>query len=449
MLSRPNILLITIDSLRFDHLRLYGYDRETTPSIDALAKEGRAFLNSISHGGGTAEAFPSMREGVPPPASISQCDLGLKRGTSITRILKDYGYNTAAFNSNPYLSVHFGYDEGFDTFRHNLIGDVERHHTVTGGGIGPYLRLLTARPPIIRGRELSQDAVFWMSQAKPPFFAWIHYMDVHMPYLPPTKFISDIGANPSNRFSMLLRYRRMYRSNSRVFETLDPKQADLSFDDIRKVVDYYDGAIRYVDSCIADLVKGLEERGPADETRIIITADHGELLGEHGAIDHGYLYDKLLHVPLIVAARDQERKLERRTVTHLLVRRIIDQWARGEEFEDEEKDPDFADPARGIISSVVDHGRNSFSCRTERWKYIETVWEHPSRVVAELYNLKDDPGETENLSEEMNDVVRLFHGRIAEFLKRYDLDLSQGSKSRLSLTEERELTKRLRELGYE
>ena len=103
MKRKPNLLLITIDSIRTDHLSLFGYQRTTSPNISEFAKVGKNYVMAFSHGGGTPEAFPTILNGVPPPVDIKQHDLGLRRGTSIVKKLKERGYTTAAFNSNPYL----------------------------------------------------------------------------------------------------------------------------------------------------------------------------------------------------------------------------------------------------------------------------------------------------------------------------------------------------------
>ncbi|MHA1833105.1 MAG: sulfatase-like hydrolase/transferase, partial [Candidatus Baldrarchaeia archaeon] len=111
-----SIILITIDSLRVDHLRCYGYHRNTSPNIDSLASKGALFLQAVSNGGGTPEAFPSILASTLPPVRAEEYAIILKERSTIAEILKERGYNTGAFHSNPYLSKFFHYDKGFDTF---------------------------------------------------------------------------------------------------------------------------------------------------------------------------------------------------------------------------------------------------------------------------------------------------------------------------------------------
>ena len=102
--ENPNVILITIDALRVDHLGCYGYHRNTSPNIDGLASNGALFRQAISSGGGPREAFPSILASVPPPVRYEEYKSIIKENTTIAEVLRRNGYKTAAFNSNPYLS---------------------------------------------------------------------------------------------------------------------------------------------------------------------------------------------------------------------------------------------------------------------------------------------------------------------------------------------------------
>ncbi len=448
--NRPNVLLITIDSLRPDHLGVFGYSRETSPNIDRLASRGKNYKRAYAHGGGTPQAFPTMLAGVPPPTNVQQSDLGLRRGISIVHSLKNLGYVTGAFNSNPFLSTHFGYADDFDMFYHDLKGAVDGRHTFAGGGIAPFLRLITAKPPCVAGADLTKLALSWISKANAPFLAWVHYMDVHMPYLPPTEFVRAIEPKPSNRYYMVWIYRKMYRSNMRVYQSIDPHLSSLTRKDLARIVNYYDGAIRYVDYCIGELLQGLERQQRLQNTLVILTADHGELLGEHGLVDHGYLYDADIHVPLLIAGPGIVSETIDTPVTHLTIQATIENLL----FADEttavrQSNQGFADFKQGIIGSVVDTNRSSFSCRTEDWHYIETFDRVLRKNIVELYDLKSDPSETTNVSGNNPELARRFRDRIAKFVRANQAVKEDSMRGRLSGNEERELRRRLRELGYE
>jgi len=449
-LDKPNILLITIDSLRPDHLGTFGYGRETSPNIDELANRGRNFTMAFTHGGGTPQAFPPILAGVPPPVDVQQCNLRSKKGVKIVHLLKGLGYETGAFNSNPFLSSYYGYSDGFDQFFHDLKGAVDDRHTFAGGGIMPYLRLVFARPPYVIGEDLTQIALSWISRTKRPFFTWIHYMDVHMPYLPPTDSVRAIEHKPCSRYYMVWLYRKMYKSNKRVYRTMDPSLSNLTNRDLANIVNYYDGAIRYVDSCVGALLQGLESQRKLQNTLIILTADHGELLGEHGVVDHGYLYDQDIHVPLIFAGSNISNARVDTPVTHLAIQKtIMDILKVDESYSSNELARGFADFNQGIISTVVDVRRKSYSCRTMDWHYIETSDSVLNTNVFELYNLKDDPSEEENVAADHLDLVTRFHSRIDDFVSNNRSVGEIPGPRLISKNEEQELRRKFRELGYE
>ena len=118
----PNIILITVDCLRSDHLGCYGYTRNTSPNLDSLASEGALFLEAISNGGCTPCAFPSILASALPPVTHEGIVRLLKQSTPLAELLKRAGYHTAGFQCNPFLTSFFGYDRGFDVFDSSLGG---------------------------------------------------------------------------------------------------------------------------------------------------------------------------------------------------------------------------------------------------------------------------------------------------------------------------------------
>jgi len=448
MEDKPNILLITVDSLRPDHLGYFGYDIQTSPNIDALARRGKDYRSALSHGGGTSEAFPTILNGVLPPVDIKQCDLGLRRGASVVKRLKEKGYTTAAFNSNPYLSRFFGYADDFDLFFHNLKGVKERRHTVTDGGIYPLLKLITGNPPIIQGQELVHQFKTWLATVRAPFFAWIHFMDAHMPYLPPSDFVRMITPKPANRLYMVYLYRKMYESNRKVYQSLDPSRSTLTAEELRKIIEYYDAGVRYVDSCVGELLDILQDKVLLEDTTIFLTADHGELLGEHGLVDHGYLYEQIIHVPLIIAGRGITHEEVKEPTTHLLIPKTILDLAGIDDAAIAHNIDSYANLESGIISSVVDVNRNMYSIRTKSWHFIGTFDLITGRHLFELYNIAEDPMEAVNVSDSQPELLRMFSERVTNFIQTNSSELESPARA-LSKAEEKELSRRLKELGYE
>lgn len=448
-----NLVLITIDSLRYDHLSFAGYRRETSPNIDSLAAEGTNHTSAFSHGGGTEEAFPTMLTGIPPPVNIDQCERGIRRGATIAEILRRKGYSTAAFNSNPYLSAYFGYDEGFTLFCHDLEVNSRRAGVLSGSGLRTQSKvLLSLKPPITRGGPLTEQFLTWAAATSRPFFGWIHYMDVHMPYLPPRRSAGEIEIELLNRLSTMRMYRKMGISNRRVRNSMRSDESILSSSDIRKITDFYDAAIRYVDECVGQLMQGLKEQGQLENTLIILTADHGEMLGEKGAVDHGYLYDPVLHVPLIIAGGEPRNAVVEQPVTHTKVFETMAVAAGIDYGLQRTKWKSFADPNPGIVSSVIyDSSKSYVSCRTTKWKYIQTTDLNSKFQGFELYDLASDPHETDNVANSQQVELDSLRSQVYDFIlqqKQAESSHVAPASPPLSEEDERVLQERLRDLGY-
>lgn len=268
--NRPNLLFILVDTLRWDHLSTYGYARSTSPRIDALGEQGWVFENHISHAGQTVPATISMliskypvehgfvHEGPghfaknPPYFGSELVFLG--------DVLRDAGYRTGGFVANPFLTAKHNFDQSFDHFHH------ERG----------------------RGEVLTRAALRWIeeseTEAKSPFFAYLHLMDVHSPYEPPAPY--------AERYPKPSRGSLVYRNGP----APNASPSDLVF-----TVSLYDAQINYVDDLVAELLDGLEARGRLENTIVVLTADHGEEFLEHGGLGHGTsVYGELVNVPLIV-----------------------------------------------------------------------------------------------------------------------------------------------------
>jgi len=255
--SPPNVLLITIDTVRADHIGAYGATAAATPAIDRLAREGVRFADATTQAPLTGPAHAAILTGRYPArfGARDNASAPIPAGvTSIAELFKSNGYRTGGFVGAFILGPEYGFAHGFDTF------DASFARFNTG------MKLQAQR----RGGEVTDAAVAWIrsvqqpatSNQQPPltrWFAWVHLYDAHAPYDPPAPFRTRFQSSP------------------------------------------YDGEIAYVDSCVARLVATLEQGGQLDRTLVVVIADHGEGLGDHGEAEHGlFLYESVLHVPWIM-----------------------------------------------------------------------------------------------------------------------------------------------------
>ena len=244
--TRPDILLITIDTLRADHVGAYGASTGATPTIDALAARGTRFDDADTAVPLTGPSHATILTGQYPPAHGVRGNvvftLGSRYPTAATR-LKKLGYATAAFVGAYPVAAAFGFSQGFDTFD-------ESFHESSPGEQGAERR----------ANEVSDAALTWMAAAPHPYFAWLHYYDPHAPYDPPEPFRSRFAGKP------------------------------------------YDGEIAFADQQIARVLESLRASGREGTTIVALLADHGEGLGDHGEQTHGVLiYQSTMHVPFIMA----------------------------------------------------------------------------------------------------------------------------------------------------
>jgi arylsulfatase A-like enzyme/Tfp pilus assembly protein PilF len=253
--ARPNVLFITIDTLRADRLGVYGHAAAATPTLDGLAARGARFPTAIAHVPLTGPSHASMLTGLTPVGHGVRDNGGYVLPAEVKTAAGEFqqaGYGTAAFVSGFPLDRRFGFNRGFDTYDDHLPRGndtrrtpyVERFADATTDAV---LRWLGA-PASVAGAEGS------------PFFLWVHYYDPHAPYEPPGALAERFRQAP------------------------------------------YDGEIAFVDAQIARLLRALEEKDALARTLVLVTADHGEGLGEHGEGTHGlFVYDSTLKVPWIMA----------------------------------------------------------------------------------------------------------------------------------------------------
>ncbi|MGH9447572.1 MAG: sulfatase, partial [Terriglobia bacterium] len=246
-----NVLLITLDTVRADHLSCYAPGHARTPNLDALAARGARFKHATVQVPLTIPSHACIMTGTYPPVNRVRGMDGFvldKSHPTIASLTQAAGFATAAFVGSTVLDRRFGFSNGFTTYNDNMGKGI-----VEGGLPGVF--------PEVRASVVTDRAIAWLrSNGNKKFFLWCHYYDAHAPYWPPEP------------------YRRLYAH------------------------DLYSGEIAYTDSQVGRLFDFLKGQNVLGRTLIVVTADHGESLGEHGEATHGiFLYDSTLHVPLIIA----------------------------------------------------------------------------------------------------------------------------------------------------
>jgi len=286
----PNILLVVVDTLRADHLSLYGYQRPTSPNLQKLAAQSTVFENAIAPSSWTLPSHVSLLTGRYPHEHHVDQDysyFGFDYPT-IGDILRKQGYRTAAFSANGLLfSRERGFGHAFLHFEDDFqsAGSVFMR-TYYGHKLDELIYHLGIYRDVMgrrRAEDINRQALRWVDKSKRPFFVVLNYFDTHDPYLPPEPYLHQYSnkKNPGK-----------YSSRSWV--------ADLSPEQVQDTMDAYDGAIQYVDAQIGQLLKDLDARGLSHDTLLVVTSDHGEAFNEHGFMDHGNaLYSGLVRVPLI------------------------------------------------------------------------------------------------------------------------------------------------------
>jgi len=289
--SPSNILLITVDTLRADHLSSYGYPRRTTPNLDRLAAEGVRFDQTAVQWPKTTPSFASMFTATYSKDNDIVRRVGIPvscRFEMLAKVLKRRGYSTQAVVSNGALGSEFNFDQGFDTY-------VETWKlTSSHAGGNPNQAEAVTRLAVGLLDGLGREA-----RAGRPWFLWVHYIDPHFPYQPPGKwrdrFQGDRFADRSRQVPISDRPKQQMGGIGR--EQVLDGHGDLAF-----YVARYDAAVAYADAQIGELLAEMRRRGLLGRTLTAFTSDHGESLGEHAYyFDHGrFGFQTCLRVPLIL-----------------------------------------------------------------------------------------------------------------------------------------------------
>jgi len=429
----PSIVLVTMDTTRADHLGCYGDDAARTPHLDQLARESVLFSQAIAQAAVTPVSHASILTGLEPyhhglrVLHGTQSNRLAEDKVTLAEVLRDAGYRTAAFVSAFPAGSRFGLAQGFETFDEQFEKPPGKQ-TVSPGGI--VNTGLTQR----RADATTDRALAWLAQETGPVFLWVHYFDPHDPLIqPPASFLEQF-----------------------------PKASGSEEDRLREL---YDIEVSYMDREIGRLLEGVQSTLGLDRTMTIVTADHGQGLGDHDWWTHGILYQEQIRVPLLIrlpgdegAAASAGKRVDSTVRSIDLVPTVLeaagiprDAWpdpldgrslvhllqpgtTEGDRIAYADSINRLTYNSTRTIQDVKDDVL--FALVRPPWKYIHHLLH---RDDSELYNLDQDPGETTNLYSDLPDVVKGFQ---IELKQRHVMPRSQSEPR------DDDTSKRLESLGY-
>jgi len=430
-MSKPNILFLTVDCLRYDRCGFNGYTRQTTPTLTELARSSLVFDTAVSTGPYTPESVPGFLAGLHGYNSAYYSDVDWTAIPNDAKTLAshfhDSGWETIATISNPQLTTERNFNTGFDSFRNLRTEDSETEIGNPPGSAGPLRKRVSSVLRSVRDQTRSMEntsissvlyALYRYQQLRTdwpttrgevvvdslldeldardrgrPFFAWTHLMDLHAPLHPDSIREGGLAWSDATARHLLADAGRMANQHTPAYETM------------------YDSALRYVDAQIARVVEYLQEAGVWNETILVVTADHGEALFERGVYAHQYhnLFDELLHVPFLVRTPDGtadrfDAPFSLAWIHELLsdladIKRGPLPAASGRSSHLDDKDHAIA------LSDSVSHRGHTVTARTARHKFVQHFGEplyrehrlasavDPFNGEGVTYDLRADPAE--------------------------------------------------------
>ena len=417
------VFLITVDCLRADHVGCIG-GGNLTPNIDRLAKDSVVFTRAFANGPGTNQSFPAI---------LTSTYFFMHGGmqllpcyTTLAEVLSEHGFKTVGFHSNPFLSKALGWNKGFSEFYDFMEMIKSPSASIARSSwsasilksINKLIKVFNNRKaqsimrkiyywwnrfeiPYVEGNKLTKYVINWMisRNRQEKLFIWLHYMDPHRPYIPPSQYlIEEFGT----------------RKEAFIFDVfIDSKiaQGNISKEELKKLVELYEGEVKYVDDCVGSFISFLEDENLLDSSLLILTGDHGEAFMEHGELAHSYkiVYNEVIHVPLIIYGLDSCSKIVNEFVQLLDVPPTILRALQikkpysfcGSDLLSLLKGAYdtprliFSESAKpDLINLRYDTNKKVVSCIAGGWKLIiNEFW-----GTTELYNIKEDPNEKNDLS---------------------------------------------------
>jgi arylsulfatase A-like enzyme/Flp pilus assembly protein TadD len=391
--SKPNVLLVTFDTTRADRIGCYGYEKAETPVFDQAAAEGVLFENAYCQVPITLPSHASILTGLYPPSHSVRLNgpyLLPENIPTLAEVMKNNGYATSAFISAYVMDSQFGLDRGFDVYDDEMLKTGE------------------LKNPERRAGETVDRAIEWLGGNKKPFLMWVHFFDPHRPFEPPEPYKSKFST------------------------------------------DLYDGEIAYTDAMLGRLTDELEKKNLSENTLVILTADHGEGLGEHDEEAHSlFLYDTTIRVPLVVKWPEGMAVPQR--------------WKRGARLEEPVETVDIMPTVLSLVGIGKKPAFDGLDLtgppEMDRMAYAETLYPHSfgwSPLLSirregwklihapqpEFYNIPDDPPELNNLYASEKSRAEDYKKRLLVF---YENQQEQAATTQSLSSEQMEA---LESLGY-
>jgi arylsulfatase A-like enzyme len=420
--DRPRrVVLVSIDTLRADHLGLYGYHRWTSPVLDALALESTVFVDAMAASPWTLPSHATMLTGLYPSRhGLTSHERYLASSEqTLAQLFSRAGFRTAAVVNSHNLGPEFGLDRGFQQYRY-VEERVDRREPST---------------------EITDQGMEWLDAAgDSPVFLFLHYYDVH----------SDYASLPEYESRFLRPYDGVADGTTEQLIAQREGKASLGEADAPNLVDRYDAGIRQMDAELGRLLDFLSERGWNDETLFVVTSDHGEEFFEHGGVLHGQTqYQEVLRVPLLLRGPGVPRKVRIAAPVSLvdLMPTLLDTTgiAIPEGLDGVSLKPLWADERREVedryLFSEADHNNVEHDVtRSVRYRELKLVYNRLSREHR-LYDLSADPGERSDVSRDQERAVAALSNRLERFMA------SRKAEAPVRALSQEEIDK-LRSLGY-
>ncbi|MDY6819054.1 MAG: sulfatase [Halobacteriales archaeon] len=485
-----NVVFVVLDTVRKDHLSVYGYDRPTTPALNRVAEEAAVFEQAVAPAPWTLPVHASMFTGLyPSEHAASQENPYLEGATTLAETLNDAGYATACYSSNAWITPYTGLTAGFD--------DQDNFFEIMPGELlsGPLARAWKALNDNESLRRIADKLVSlgntaheyfagaegadsktptvidrtieFIDDSEEPYFAFINLMDAHLPYHPPEEYAEEFA--PGVDSTTICQNSKEYNAGAR----------DIDDDEWEAIRGLYDAEIRHIDAELKRLFGWLRDNDEWDETLVVVCADHGELHGEHDLYGHEFcIYDPLVNVPLIVKHPDldpgrYDEQVELLDLYHTVLDHA-DVSAAGtrapaeptrsllspEYRAFEESEYAFVEYYRPVVelqqleekasaAGITLERESRFysrmrAARTPAAKYI-----HNERIDDEFYRLDEDPGETENMIGTGDPLEEELDGVLAGFADRVGAEWGDSTAAEDVLEDmSASAQDRLRDLGY-
>lgn len=479
-MRKLNVLLISLDAVRADHIQMYGYQRNTMPFLEEFSGESLLCEKAYSSSNWTLPSHVSMLTGSP----VSQHGIGTDktrlrkmsdpRLIPIAEFLRAHGYQTVAFTNSVYLSRETFLDRGFMNF--HWIGELigQNHPLYANQVLGKYWGRTLNKIYVERFYEFRDQGAkktinkfrTWLRHVRKddtPFFSFIHLFESHAPYWIPEPYRSTFGKINKNDYSWI-------RENVNPWFHITGERP-LSSEQFEILNHLYDGTLIYLDDAIHQIIDELKRLSVLDDTLIIVTSDHGEAFGEHNSLGHAgeNLYEPVINIPMII--RIPQRTMKGGKISDIVSHVDIFPTILGilelspgflipqlqgsnllapngkEKLEDRAViSESLTIPIKGILEIAPNCEIDQLKkyLRAVIWKGHKFVWSTNGKH--QLFNLKDDPYELEDIFATSNGLAQSFVNKLDAWLKSYQpFEPLEDQESNIS---DPAMVERLRELGY-